>query len=160
RRLAEKHHRQAIQLYQELATEFPSYVGFRTNWNLSIQEWIPHLRATGEEKEVAIALQKLHDGYQQLVAENATETNLLRDYAHFLVTIGKTEEAQKAYRRALERFQKLAEEQPGNILWPYECVGIAHALSRLLQESKRLDEAVTALRQSVAYQERTCALAP
>src|SRR5262245_57753761 len=37
---------------------------------------------------------------------------------------------------------------------------MAHSLRRLLQKSKRLDEAVEAMRQSVAYLERTSVLAP
>ncbi|HEY7427792.1 MAG TPA: tetratricopeptide repeat protein [Gemmataceae bacterium] len=167
RQQEEKSVREALRLFEGLIAEYPkASFSRRTQYAAGAghaARYLSFLLPVDRMQEKLALLQKAADVFEKLVTAHPDVTEFLhfeadthRYIGDVLSTLKRYEEAEKAYRKAVDLFQKLSRGQfrPGGYRNFTEEVWGYTALTNFLMGRNRPEDAATVLRQATALYEK------
>jgi tetratricopeptide (TPR) repeat protein len=159
---AEEALREALQVFEKLAADFPTVPGYRKSLGASHFGLVILLHKTGRPKEVEDALRQALPIFEKLaadfpsVAEHrkclAVNYNALGEL--LMSRAGQRKEADEALRQALQVYEKLVVDFPTVPDYQKDLADLHNSRGNLMQKTRRPKEAEDAYRQGLQVYEK------
>jgi tetratricopeptide (TPR) repeat protein len=146
---AEVEYRQALEIFQKLAADFPAAADIRSGLAASHGNLANMLALTGKQGEAEATYRKALAFYQKLAEDNPgvtefdSEPAICHDnLARFLKKIGKPDKAETEYRAALAIWQRLANVNAKITDYQRQVVSCHNNIADLLRQNRQPAEAL------------------